>query len=148
MSLASQVSALAGAIRDKINTMTPRLLPAGGGTGQVLAKVNADDFNVTWVTPASGGGGGGIAGRSVDLDITSPKTSQTFTVADPAALTSHKVIASPSGRAPVGGYVDQVELNPIVIQAACTVSGQVTLIISSASGHPIMGEYAIDYYLA
>lgn len=148
MSLASQVTALAGAIRDKLNTMTPRLLPAGGGTGQVLAKVNTTDYNVTWVTPSSGGGGGGIAGRSVDVDITSPKTAQSFTIADAAALTSHKVIGAPAARAPVGGYIDQVELNPIVVQGACTVDGQVTLIISSASGHPIMGEYAIDYYLA
>jgi hypothetical protein len=32
-------------------------VPAGGTTGQVLAKINATDFNTQWVTPSGGGGG-------------------------------------------------------------------------------------------
>lgn len=145
MSLASQVSALAGAIRDKLNTMTPRLLPSGGTTGQVLSKINGTAYNVQWTTASSGGA---IAGRRVDIDFDEPATSRAFTSVDAAALTSHKVIAAPSGVAPAGGYVDQVEINPIVVQAKVAVDGQVTLIVSSATGHPIMGLYAIDYYLA
>jgi len=31
-------------------------VPAGGTTGQVLAKINNTDFNTQWVTPATGGG--------------------------------------------------------------------------------------------
>ena len=50
MSLASQVSALAGAIRDKINLMMPRLLPSGGTAGQVLSKASATDYATAWVT--------------------------------------------------------------------------------------------------
>jgi hypothetical protein len=50
MSLASQVSALAGAIRDKINTMMPRLLPAGGTTGQVLSKTSGTNYDTGWIS--------------------------------------------------------------------------------------------------
>jgi Collagen triple helix repeat (20 copies) len=35
-------------------------VPTGGTTGQVLAKINATDYNTQWVTPASGGGGGAV----------------------------------------------------------------------------------------
>jgi hypothetical protein len=34
-------------------------IPAGGTTGQVLAKVDGTDYNVTWANDATGGGGGG-----------------------------------------------------------------------------------------
>jgi hypothetical protein len=36
-------------------------LPHGGTAGQVLAKVDADDYDVVWVDPAGPGGGGGVA---------------------------------------------------------------------------------------
>ena len=51
MSLASRVNDLAIAIRDKLNTMTPRLLPAGGAAGQVLAKSSGADYASSWATP-------------------------------------------------------------------------------------------------
>jgi hypothetical protein len=56
MSFASRVNDLAGAIRDKINLMVPRLLPSGGTSGQVLAKTSAADYAAGWVDAASGGG--------------------------------------------------------------------------------------------
>jgi hypothetical protein len=31
-------------------------IPAGGTTSQVLAKINATDYNTQWVTPSGGGG--------------------------------------------------------------------------------------------
>lgn len=46
--LAARITALAGAIRDKLNLMTPRLVPAGGTTGQVLAKASATDYALSW----------------------------------------------------------------------------------------------------
>lgn len=57
MALIDRINALAAAVRDKLNAMTPRLLPSGGGTGQVLTKISATDNDATWQTPASGGGG-------------------------------------------------------------------------------------------
>lgn len=55
MPLADGVVALAAAIRNKINEMMPRLLPSGGTTGQVLAKVNGTSFNVSWQTISASG---------------------------------------------------------------------------------------------
>ncbi len=50
MSLASQVSALAGAVRDKINAIMPRLLPSGGVTGQALTKISGSDYSTQWTS--------------------------------------------------------------------------------------------------
>lgn len=55
MPLADGVGALAAAIRNKINEMMPRLLPSGGTTGQVLAKIDGTAFNVSWQTLAASG---------------------------------------------------------------------------------------------
>lgn len=49
------------AIRSKFNAITPKLVPTGGTTGQVLAKASATDNDVSWITPAAGGGGGSSA---------------------------------------------------------------------------------------
>lgn len=64
MSLAQRVTDLAGAIRDKLNLMTPRLLPAGGSTGQVLVKTSATNYATSWATASEGGGAAGL------LDLT------------------------------------------------------------------------------
>ena len=41
----------ARALRDKFNSVTPRLLPAAGNTGQVLAKTATTDYATGWVDP-------------------------------------------------------------------------------------------------
>lgn len=55
MPLAGGVVAVVAAIRNKINEMMPRLLPPGGTTGQVVAKVNGTSYNVSWQTIAASG---------------------------------------------------------------------------------------------
>lgn len=55
MTFASRVSDLAVAIRTKINTMTPRLMPAGGLSGQALAKTAAGDFVTGWAYTGQAG---------------------------------------------------------------------------------------------
>lgn len=57
MSLIDNISNLAIAIRNKINTMTPRLLPSGGITGQVLSKSSNTDYATNWVDQSGGGSG-------------------------------------------------------------------------------------------
>ncbi|MCI1142141.1 hypothetical protein MOP88_07275 [Sphingomonas sp. WKB10] len=52
--LASRISDLAGAIRDKFNQIMPRLLPPGGNTGQVLSKASNADNSFQWSTVTSG----------------------------------------------------------------------------------------------
>ena len=41
-------------------------VPTGGTTGQVLAKINGDNYNTQWVTPSSGGGT--VSGNYVPTD--------------------------------------------------------------------------------
>jgi hypothetical protein len=55
MSLISRINDFAGAVRDKLNLMMPRLLPSGGTTGQVLAKNADEDHEVEWIDPPAGG---------------------------------------------------------------------------------------------
>lgn len=46
---ASQVSGTA------VTLSSPQLVPSGGTAGQVLSKVDATDYNLTWSTPSAGG---------------------------------------------------------------------------------------------
>lgn len=58
MSLVTKVDALAARIRDKVNTLSARIdtegVPAGGTTGQVLAKASPTNYDDHWVDPDSG----------------------------------------------------------------------------------------------
>lgn len=55
MSLVTGITALAQAVRDKINLMVPRLLPPGGSAGQVLKKQSATDYDAQWQNESAGG---------------------------------------------------------------------------------------------
>lgn len=68
MTLASRVSDLAIAIRNKINTMMPRLLPQGGTVGQVLAKSADTDYAVEWVESGGKAGKGWAPITAVGTD--------------------------------------------------------------------------------
>ena len=70
--LVQRIADLAAAVRDKINVMMPRLLPAGGANGQVLTKTSATDYAVAWSTPSGGGGGGNVVVSQTDPVLTSP----------------------------------------------------------------------------
>jgi hypothetical protein len=50
--LQARLTALASAIRDKINLMVPRLMPAGGAVNQVLTRNASADYAAGWVSPA------------------------------------------------------------------------------------------------
>lgn len=49
--LVSHVTDLVGAIRTKLNLMTPRLLPVGGSVGQIIYKSGSADGAAGWTTP-------------------------------------------------------------------------------------------------
>lgn len=55
MSLASGITDLAAAVRDKLNLMTPRLLPPGGTVGQVVKKTGPAAGDTAWQDEAAGG---------------------------------------------------------------------------------------------
>jgi hypothetical protein len=46
--LAQRISDLAASVRNKINAMTPRLLPSGGGAGQFLRKRSGTIYDSEW----------------------------------------------------------------------------------------------------
>lgn len=52
MSLQTRLAALATAIGGDIKALFSRSLPAGGATGQVLAKTSETDYAVGWTTPS------------------------------------------------------------------------------------------------
>lgn len=83
--LEARLSALAGAIRDKINLMMPRLVPSGGLINQVLAKSSASDYAMAWVNAGAGSDAwawlklaSDVANSTVTL---APATGLTFTAA-------------------------------------------------------------------
>lgn len=57
--LVTRIKALGSAVATKLNTMTPRLLPAGGSAGQVLTKSSTQDYACAWSTPSTSGGSSG-----------------------------------------------------------------------------------------
>lgn len=55
--LVNGVNALATRIANYLrDTILPRLVPAGGSTGQVLAKASATNHHLAWADAAAGGG--------------------------------------------------------------------------------------------
>ncbi|GAB3550134.1 hypothetical protein [Spirosoma fluminis] len=57
MTLKQRVEALAAAVGVDIKALFGRALPAGGTTGQVLAKTAGTDYAVGWATPSAGSSG-------------------------------------------------------------------------------------------
>ena len=53
MSLISRINDLSIAIRDKFNSTTPRLVPTGGISGQVLTKTGTGGTDFSWQTSGS-----------------------------------------------------------------------------------------------
>lgn len=45
-------------LRTDLDTASDAVLPSGGATGQVLAKVSGTDHDMEWIDPPAGGGGG------------------------------------------------------------------------------------------
>lgn len=72
MSLVSRVSDLAASVGNYLrDSVLPRLLPAGGVTGQALVKASNSEHDVEWAT-LSGGGGGNVYIQQDDPLAASP----------------------------------------------------------------------------
>ena len=77
MSLASRISDFITALGADIKALFDRSPPAGGTTGQVLTKVNSNDYNFSWIDAA---GGAGIT-TTIPI-VTAPNTTYTTLVGD------------------------------------------------------------------
>lgn len=89
-------------------------LPVGGATGFILAKNSVADFDTTWVTPPTGGGGAGGTLTDGDKgDITVSNAGATWVI-DPLAVTAGKI---------AGGTVTNAKLATVATQ---TIKGRVS----------------------
>jgi len=71
--LATRIADLATRIGVEIKAMAPKLIPAGGVTGQVLAKASATNHHLAWVDA-----GGGSADADYGLITSSPAASADY----------------------------------------------------------------------
>jgi hypothetical protein len=78
----SRISDGFAAVRDKLNLITPRLVPPGGALGQVLTKASGANYSFEWVTPATGGSGGGGSSSRFRGTFGSNYTNKIVTFAD------------------------------------------------------------------
>lgn len=92
MSLAQRITDLAVAVRNKLNAMTPRLLPAGGSTGQALVKTSGADNAVGWGNP-TGSDAWGYARLTSNVAITTTTNADVGLQFTAAANTIYEVEA-------------------------------------------------------
>lgn len=93
-----------GEILDGIATVTGHMVPAGGSSGQVLAKMSGDDYDTGWVNQSGGGGGGGSI--TVDAALSSTSENPVQNKAIYSALSDKYV--KPSGGIPASDLANGV----------------------------------------
>jgi hypothetical protein len=152
--LEQRLTLLAGAIRDKINLMMPRLIPTGGAVNEVLAKTGAGNFAVGWQAPLAGPQGpagppGNNAGCQVRVPV--PINSYAHLAVNGLALTT---IAAASNRLDFMPFipartitVNQLELE-VSTSAGSGASGRLGIYASGTDGLPttlvVQGGATID----
>lgn len=100
-------------------------LPTGGTTGQVLAKVNATDYNTQWVTPIAGGSGtleliaNKVGGSSETLPLAGSTT--------PTTIVFNNIVNAPS----LGSYNNTTGV--FTVGASGTYLIQVKLLCNDAT---------------
>lgn len=103
-------------------------VPVGGTTGQILAKIDATNYNTQWITPASGGGVSSFNTRTgavtlTSSDVTTALTYTPYDAANPNGYTSNLgTVTSVTGTAPIvssGGTTPAISM----AQATSLVSG-------------------------
>lgn len=88
------------------------------------------------------------AATETELDFGStPVFSGVFAVADAAALTTHKVIISPSYAAATGKTADENEFDSLVLAGYVATNGTVNIVAHAVPG-PVVGNFKVNYILA
>lgn len=143
--LEQRLSALASAIGADVKALFARVVPTGGGAGQVLGKTGTGPTDFGWVTP-SGGGGGSATVHSVVLDFGATGVrGKTFTVAQPLASVGTKVLMTVAGPAD-GRMHDELEMDGLDCSAVCLTNGEITVAVRANPG-PVSGQYTFNYIL-
>ena len=101
-------------------------VPAGGTTGQVLAKNSNTDYDTEWVAP-----GGGSTVTEIEVDFgSSTRRSKSFTITDATVTGASKIVAYQSGNPATGRGRDDAAWDSITY-AAIAGTGSFTLIAHS-----------------
>lgn len=140
MSLINRIHAVASSIAIYLrDSIIPKLVPAGGFTGQVLTKASALDHSLTWANP------GGIATLDItrveiDFGSSSQVIIQNFTISGVTA--GQKIVAALSLDMPVGIAEDELEMDPICLGAHAPSADTVRVI--AMAQHPVSGKRAVN----
>lgn len=141
MSLASQVTALAQAVAADIKN----LIASVGLLSALTTTSKSSLVEAINEVKASASGGGITKEVLVDFGNTS-STSKTFDVAMAEALTTHKVVATPSLNMPAGVDADELEMDMLACAGRVISNGMVRLTVASSSG-PVRGQRNINVSL-
>lgn len=131
--LEQRLTLLAGAIRDKINLMMPRLIPTGGAINQVLTKTGAGNYSAGWQDGVAGpmgpaGPPGNNAGCQVRVPV--PINSYAHLAVNGLALTT------------IAAAANRLDFMPFIPARTITVN-QLELEVSTAAGGGSSGRLGI-----
>lgn len=145
------------AINNAISTV--HSVPAGGTTGQVLAKVSSTNYDLQWVNSS----GGGANRFKLTLNFSPPeglRTCQTAVILDTTdgsyfdsldGATQHPgVTVNPDYNfinASVLFSSDEFEFNPLICYGVITGINQITINLVSALNIPFAGYYTINVFI-
>lgn len=142
MLLETRIKAALTAIGTDIKALFARAVPAGGATGQVLAKTGPGDYEIGWQSAAAGGGPSASVIR-VEVDFgPSGSSSGTFDVAIPGLAPDTPLVASASLDMPSGVSADELELDPITVAAHAISADTARLAVGAQSR--LRGKRAIN----
>ena len=146
MSLVSRINDLTIAVREKFNTLMPRLLPSGGTVGQVITKTGVADLVFAWQDPASGGGGGGtVFAVEVNFGVAS-RRQLIVDIAAPGVTSADKILAWQAGVGATGRDADENEMDQFHIVAFASID-TIRFAMTCLSG-TALGAYVIHYQIS
>ena len=91
-----------------------------------------------------GEGGGSTTINTVEVDFVAASPGRRFDVAVAGASLGQKIIASVSLDMPAGVQEDELEADPLICSAKVLSAGNVSLMVVSANGAPIIGKRNIN----
>jgi hypothetical protein len=117
------------------------------GSGVTISSTGIDAGTGDVIINATGGGGS-LSAVELDIDFgTTGSFSKEFSIIDVAALTSSKIFAVPSNKAPVDGYSDELEMDPITVQGRVDTNGTIILRVSSVTSGRLRNKRKINYFI-
>lgn len=139
MTVASRVTDLATAVGNYLrDSVLPRLLPAGGTAGQVLAKTSGADYAAAWQAP--GGGSSAVA----TLNVPTYTAYAEVVVASAGVTASSRVFAALVGE--LDAENDAEELSDLAMEVfAVPEAGQIRFVLTASSG--FSGDFKVNYQI-